>query len=995
MRLRVMAMALCALGVQAGAEQATCPVAADTWLEFPESGRPKRGQTAQESHGAEAQLVIRGRAAFALLRFDLTAAKGMTVSRATLRVHRAADPTPLHTVGLSTVSGSGEWSEGAASFLIAREGRGAWSYPGSDVSDVTFGQGGSLYSYARVRDAGEGWHEADVPPAMVHALLAGDQYGLMLTDEKGQTQTRHVLSSREGSHPPVLVVEGTRSDRAAPGRARAASAGDGVIASTPAQARALGRSTFAPGSVIVRFGGAGDDGGRGVAAKYELRYSERPLAAGGFEAAGAVPRWSLDPLAPQPGRLATANSARDEVVAVVEGLEPGRTYYFAARATDEAGNAGPVSPLGRYRAWTRAFPELPAEPPARNAPTTAAGRPQVWAVPELWKIDPRTGKALEAGGADERSGNRVWNAGTSTVRLEGARNEFVAFQLAVEGKDLAEVSVTVERPLFAGSRLPAVFRQSGAVELYREWFVPDDKQTAEPRGWYADALVPLTAPFSIPARDNGVPGQTVQPVFVDIYIPRDAAAGVHKGQLLVKAGALRREIAIEVEVHPFALPDKLSFVVDLNCYGGVNAGWDVERGTPEYRALEVAYHRMAHMHRCNLDVLGYQQTGAVDPDHAPPLSGQGAGTRVSDWSGWDARFGPILDGSAFGDLPRAGIPVPAIYIPFFENWPGEMRSGYRFNEYPPARTEEEYQQIVTHHALNAAPIEESFTAEYRERFSAVAAEFAAHLEQRKWTDTRYYVYLNNKYYRKRPPGGVGSSWWLLDEPNHRDDVRAISFFATLLERGLEKHPHTPIRLRTDISRVEWIRDLLAGQIDLNCISQRFFDKNRYLVNDRRRFGQELWHYATTNHPRDTNIAMRAWAWSVWLNGGDGLLPWNAVSARNAWEQAAQLTVFYPGGRFGKREPFASLRLKAFRRGQQDVEYLALLSKKGKWGRDAVTRSVSGSLDLASGFQQAYEEDAGTVDFRKVEDRQLEALRRRVARAIVAAPGGAPPARGAE
>jgi hypothetical protein len=64
------------------------------------------------------------------------------------------------------------------------------------------------------------WYEADVPPALVHALLAGDQYGLLLDDEKGQTQTRHVLSSREGAHPPVLVIEGTRSDRIAPGRVR-------------------------------------------------------------------------------------------------------------------------------------------------------------------------------------------------------------------------------------------------------------------------------------------------------------------------------------------------------------------------------------------------------------------------------------------------------------------------------------------------------------------------------------------------------------------------------------------------------------------------------------------------------------------------------------------------------------------------------------------------------------------------------------------------------
>ncbi|MCX6637695.1 MAG: hypothetical protein NT090_21790, partial [Acidobacteria bacterium] len=503
---------------------------------------------------------------------------------------------------------------------------------------------------------------------------------------------------------------------------------------------------------------------------------------------------------------------RDEVTAVVEDLDPGRAYYFAARASDEAGNAGPVSPLGRYAAYARQFPSLPKEAIQAASPA-AAPKPPVWAAPELWKIDPRTGNALEAAeGSDYRLRNAVWNAATATVRLQGARNEFVAFQLAVEGQDLAGVEVRVAKPLFVSSKLPAVFQPGGAIQLYREWFVPDDKQTAEPRSWYPDALVPLAASFDIPARDNAVPGQTVQPVFVDIYIPHDAAPGSHSGRLLVAGRGLRREIALEVEVLPLTLPDKLNFVVDLNCSGGDTSCYDMKRGTPEYRALEVAYHRLAHLHRANLDVLGYSHNGSVEPDHAPGLTGEGANTRVSDWTAWDAHFGPVLDGSAFRDLPRASVPVPAIYLPFFENWPGDLRRSYRFNDYPAARTEEEYKQIVTRHTLEAAPIEESFSRDYQERFSAVAAQFAEHIKQRGWTGTGFMVYFNNKYYYKRPAqGGRGISWWLMDEPNHRDDVRATSFLAYLLKRGTERYPDVPIRLRTDISRVEWIRDLLAGQ----------------------------------------------------------------------------------------------------------------------------------------------------------------------------------------
>ena len=220
-------------------------------------------------------------------------------------------------------------------------------------------------------------------------------------------------------------------------------------------------------------------------------------------------------------------------------------------------------------------------------------------------------------------------------------------------------------------------------------------------------------------------------------------------------------------------------------------------------------------------------------------------------------------------------------------------------------------------------------------------------------------------------GGRGISWWLMDEPNHRDDVRAASLLAYLLQRGLAKHANVPILLRTDISRVEWIRDLMAGQIDLNCVSQHFFDKNHYLRNDLPRFGKQFWHYATTNHPRESNVAMRAWCLRVWLKGGEGIVPWNTVRGAEAWNKAEPLSVFYVGSKFGKDKPFGSLRLKAYRRGQQDIEYLTLLAKHAGWDRDAVTKAVSGALDLSSGtFRQTDEEDAGSINLPGVNDGHL-------------------------
>ena len=968
-------------------EVVTCQVSADTWIGMHRwASRADRLEPALEIHGAEEELVIRGRISFALLQFDLSPARGLTVDSAYLRFHRREATVPLHTLGLSTVSGSGIWREEESNFFQPESGR-SWSYEGSDLLDVTFAQAGSLYAYERARSTGDGWWEVDVPPSIVHALLAGDQFGLMLCDEKGQTQTSHHLHSRESRYPPELVVEGTRRDRTPPGIVRSWKSGSGAVASSPEEARSLGRSGLQPGSIILDFGSAGDDAGEGVASKYELRYSSDPIDNSNYDRARQVERWRLDPLAPRTDLFTTRNQRRDRVNAVVEDLRPGEDYYFASVASDEAGNRGPVSSLGRYSAYHREFPSLP--PPKRSGPPSdgreTTGGLRVWAIPDMVKVDPVTGNLLEGSEIlDPRNGNSVWNASTSTVRLFGSRNEFVAFQLVVESDEaVSDVIVKTEAAPFQDSRLPEVFRSKGAIQIYREWFVPE-KESGEASGeWYPDPLVPLSGPFNIPSRENPVPGQKVQPLFVDIYIPHSASAGEHLGRIVVETGGKRQVVEIVLEVLPLELPDELNFIVDLNCYGGVNSGWDLERGTPEYRSLEHEYHRMAHMHRTNLDVLGYSHDGSTTPDHAPPLEGSGAGTKVSSWVDWDAHFAPILDGSAFADLPRASVPVPAIYLPFFENWPGSVRSDYRFDNPAIPATQEEYQELITSHALEAEPIHLSFSQAYQDRYVAITRQFAEHIVENGWEKTLFTVYFNNKYYWKRPSqGGRGISWWLMDEPNHRDDILAASFLGYLTREGLKDHPEVPILFRTDISRIEWIRDLMPGQIDLNCISRRFFAKNRYLMNDRYRFGKQYWHYGSSSHPRESNIGMRAWCWRVYLSGGDGLLPWNAVRGAKAWDRAEPLTLFYPGNRLGVHQPFASMRLKAFRRGQQDVEYMILLANKLGWDREAVTRAVSSVLDLSSDVRMKSSEDAGQIRFQNLPNRALEDIRRRVSAALL-------------
>src|SRR5262249_27496331 len=266
---------VCALAATAAAaERVECRVTADNWVDSPPWEPHSRESV---NHGADQQLFISGRNSFALLAFDVAPARGLRVEKAVLRVRRKPDPVPLSMLGISTISGSGPWAEGEMNYFFARKGQ-PWSYPGSDLADVTFGLAGSLYTYVKARDV-DGWHAIAVPPQIATALVTGDQFGLMLTDEKGQTRTRHSILSRESGDAPVLILDGTRS-----------SSTPGSIHTLPApSAEALGRTSFRPGSAILHFGGAG-------AARYELRFSSSPITANNFNAATPVPRWMLDPL---------------------------------------------------------------------------------------------------------------------------------------------------------------------------------------------------------------------------------------------------------------------------------------------------------------------------------------------------------------------------------------------------------------------------------------------------------------------------------------------------------------------------------------------------------------------------------------------------------------------------------------------------------------------------------------------------------------------------
>ena len=144
-------------------------------------------------------------------------------------------------------------------------------------------------------------------------------------------------------------------------------------------------------------------------------------------------------------------------------------------------------------------------------------------------------------------------------------------------------------------------------------------------------------PWSDRSEQSTTKGAKSRSLHCEIYVPHDATAGPHEGTLTLRWAGQTVELAVSLQVWDFTLPDHLSFLPEMNCYGLP----DDER----------AYYRLAHRNRTVLNRVPYSQNGTMASGCAPALSG-----KTLDWKAWDQRFGPYFDGSAFADLPRKNVP---------------------------------------------------------------------------------------------------------------------------------------------------------------------------------------------------------------------------------------------------------------------------------------------------------------------------------------------------
>jgi hypothetical protein len=548
-------------------------------------------------------------------------------------------------------------------------------------------------------------------------------------------------------------------------------------------------------------------------------------------------------------------------------------------------------------------------------------------LPEIVKVDPVTGTLHDENAAYDSfvGGNPVWSAMDRKVSLTGCRGEMTGFQLSVDGPFNDDLKVDISGMVDGrGNEIP-----SERISLFKVHYLRIRNR------WYPELAIPVSGgrlhikPFR---------GQKSQELYLDIWIPREVKEGLYRGTITISGKGDTNEIlAVRLNVLDILIPQRLAFVPELNMYSG-----PYRAGTEKFFSA----HRLAHAHRAVINRVPYSQNGKVHDDMIPEVSFVDDGKVGIDWTDYDRRLGPLFSGTAFKSGYRKGIPVERFYLPFFENWPLRLADYYQYKS-----VQNKTQDDIAEHALKAPPIEEAMKPEYKKRFVSVLKEFDRHFEKREWAHTEFQVYLNNKWRWKG-----ASSWWNLDEPYSYDDWMAIKYFGSIFKSGIN-NGNANIVFRADISRPEWMGDMLYGILDSMYVQDRAFFRNPERVRRiSREGGIRVAVYGSLNNIDETNYKSLFWCMKSFVEGAGGVLPWQTLAGPEAFYKADRNAIIVRAGGEEDIDWVVSLRLKTLRRCQENVELMNLLMKKYGYRReqfrDMFYRFFS-SLEIADDSESAY------------------------------------------
>ena len=237
-------------------------------------------------------------------------------------------------------------------------------------------------------------------------------------------------------------------------------------------------------------------------------------------------------------------------------------------------------------------------------------------VAHVWAVN--DGEKVERDDLDNpnKSANSAWDG--HQIKIFGARNEIIAFQLIVEAGSDGVQQLTVS--------LPELRQQSGkarityalpaldptnyvgrpiqlfsinymkvAMASHADWVFKPGSLAApkDPTGWKPVQLVSENAKVGRGGFPLQVAPSQNQAVWIEVYTNKTLPPGIYRGQISVNADGRKQTIPIELELFDFTLPDRNS--MDAMVYYE-----SLQPVMYQGRNLDAEYNRFAHRQRIEL-----------------------------------------------------------------------------------------------------------------------------------------------------------------------------------------------------------------------------------------------------------------------------------------------------------------------------------------------------------------------------------------------------------
>ena len=457
-------------------------------------------------------------------------------------------------------------------------------------------------------------------------------------------------------------------------------------------------------------------------------------------------------------------------------------------------------------------------------------------------------RALNVGGAldlswceaDRKVPRSPWNITMkqpAPIAIAAPRNDFEGFQIVVRPKeDLS--ALTAESSDLAGPGGALVSRENIKIRwgYYHRVDTPSDETCA--RGWYVDALVPITVgrsgeigdPLTVAAGQN-------QPIFITVYVPLGTPKGEYTGEVTLRAqtaqgaGQTLVRLPYKLTVWDFDQPVKNRFET---AYGF--ASWDAfayqnVTEEPDRRTVWEKYLKDASDHR-----ISFYDPAPLD-NFRVTFDKENLKANF-DFAAFDAEMTRVMDKY---NVSTFIVPVQGIGGGNFEGHPAGELAGFSAD-----------------------------TPEYDALMADYLGKLQEHLREKGWL-SKAYIY-----------------WY--DEPEEKDYEFVASGFGQLKKYA----PDLAGMLTEEPSDrfCEALREA-GGNVDIWCpISDRFSSDE---AQKRLAKGERFWWYVCCDPkaPYCTEFAdhpaheLRLWHWQAFQRGITGSLIWTT----NYWNSIAA----YPDG----------------------------------------------------------------------------------------------------